>query len=219
MVELDPRLVEELELLAPLERAGGSWEDVARRAGLRPPRRRRTALFVAAGTATVVLGLGTAASAAFGWRVSPFYAWVHTYPPGRTGPIVTVFSGLDWNLVAWKSTKGICTSYGAAGAGGSGCSPLPRVPIELDEIDDVSRKESRIIGTISAEVTRIVVRDQRGGSFRAVVSRPLPQLGTTRRFFVAEVPIGFVFDSRTGRLPRFRLDAYDSSGRLLGRAG
>lgn len=216
MVELDPALIDELERLAPAEEAAGSWREVVRRAGLRP-RRRRAALRLAAAAATLV-ALGTAANAAFGWKVSPFWLWVSTYPPGRTGPIVTVFSGPDWNLVAWKSTKGVCTSYGAPGVGGSGCRRLPKVPIALEEVAGVDRSSSRIIGNVSAEVTRVLVRDSHGRSFRARLSRRLPELRTRRRFFLGDVPEPFAFDARTDRFPQFTLLAYDARGRVIGRA-
>jgi hypothetical protein len=217
VIELERPLVEELEALAPLDAQGASWEDVARRAGLRPGVRRRgyrPAILVCAALA-VVLGVGTAASAAFGWKVSPFWSWVNSYPPGRTGPIVTVFSGRDWDLVAWKSTKGICTSYGAPGVSGSGCSPLPRRPLAMDFGGGVSRSQGRIIGTVSARVVRVEVRLPGGRSFRARISRRLPELGTTRRFFLAEGPLSFVLNHET----RFTLLAYDANGHVVGRFG
>lgn len=212
MVELDPALVNELERLAPAEDVAGVWRDVLRRAGARG-RGRRNALRFAAAAATIV-ALGTVANAAFGWKVSPFWAWVSTYPQGRIGPIVTVFSGSDWNLVAWKSTKGICTSYGAPGVGGSGCTRLPAVPVTLDGADGLSRTRSRIFGNVSTAVARVELKVPGGGSFAARLSRRLPELGTTRRFFVAEGPVS----TSIGHETPFVLVAYDARGRVIGRA-
>lgn len=211
MTELGTALVDELEALAPYEPVEGRWDDVARRAGLR--RRRRPLVVPIAAVLVLVIGLGTAANAALGWRVSPFWSWFDSYPPGRTGPIVTVLSGPDWNFVAWKSTNGICTSYGGPGASGSGCSNLPRAVVALDSVEGLPRSRARIIGNASARVSRVEVIVGGRRPFVARLSRSLPQLGTTRRFFVAEGPVSLT----PGHETPFVLVAYDSRGCVIAR--
>jgi hypothetical protein len=220
VTDVEPVLARELEALAPLEQTGGSWDEVARRAGLGlPGRRRGRPLVLLVAGLVAALGVGTAANAAFGWRVSPFWAWVSSYPPGRIGPIVTVFSGRGWNLVAWKSTKGVCTSYGAPGASASGCHPLAQQPLTVDFSADLRGSRERIAGNVAPSVVRVVVVALRGRSFAATISRPLPQLGTARRFFVAEGRVPFVRDRDGIRVARLTVLAYDAHGTILGRFG
>jgi hypothetical protein len=222
MLDVEPLLIDELEALAPSETAIGDWNDVVRRAESRPGTavarrtwsRRRLVLLLA--TALMgLLALGTAASAAFGWKVSPFWAWVNSYPPGRTSPIVTVFAGSDWTLVAWRSTSGLCTSYGAPGASGTGCSPLSQRPLEMMLEEDLSRSRVRIIGTVSASVARIEVIAPSGHSFAAKVSGAFRELRTTRHFFFAEGRVRVSVTPRGSAAQRFTLLAYDVHGKLL----
>jgi len=209
MTDVHPALADELELLAPFDHAAGDWRDVRHRSGGRP---RRGLPRSAAAALLGVLALGTAANAAFGWKVSPFWAWVRSYPPGRTSPIVTVFSGPAWNLVAWNSTRGICLSYGAPGAGGSGCEGLSP-PVLAVAGGSWNVRTSTVSGTVYGTVAASVVRLSIVGS-GAPVAAPLradPALRTRRRFFFATLPPGsrelLAVDRRGHVLARWRAQA------------
>jgi hypothetical protein len=215
VIDLEPALIEELEALSPPEPDGGDWQDVLLRSEpRRMPRGRRRTLGALAVGVLGVLGLGTAASAAFGWKVSLFWAWVNSYPPGRTSPIVSVFSGPDWSLVAWMSHKGICISYGAPGAAGNGCEGTHPATIDLWG-GEVSLKQSFMYGTVSGQVDKLVLRLDSGRS-TSIPLRAEPALHTRRRFFYSTIPAvpARVFQAQWAP---GNLLAYDRQGRLLSR--
>lgn len=127
--------------------------------------------------------------------------------PRRLGPVVTVFAGSDWSVVAWASSAGTCTSYGAPGVSGFGCSRPPRRPLDLLFAGGGLGSETRIVGTVSPRVARVEILAA-GGRVAATIRAELPQLRTARRFFLARSP---------GPLGRFAVRAFDAHGRLLER--
>ena len=131
--------------------------------------------------------------------------------PKRPGPIVTVFAGSDWNLVAWRRTRGVCISYGAPGASVFGCNPLPHKALDV-----MFFGTGQMIGTVAANVARVVVKGRHGRLLAVRLSRTLRALKTTRHFFLAEGPL---LPRILPRYPRqaFTVLAYNDQGKLLGR--
>jgi hypothetical protein len=192
--------------------------------------RRRRAWLIAA----VVMASAVAAAIAFSFggglpagsssqrpAAGPSRVEVNSYPPGRTSPIVTVYSGSDWNIVAWMSHKGLCISYGAPGAAGNGCEGTQPAIINLwggvvalkrpFTISTVSGEErGGLYGTVSGKVATLVLKLASGRN-KSVPLRAEPALHVTRRFFyVSERE--FEAEQAPGTLI-----AYDLHGRIVAR--
>ncbi len=142
--------------------------------------------------------------------------------PRRLGPIVTVVTGADWNLVAWRSAGGgFCYSYGAPGEAGSGCTPLPKARFPGPLVDGGAFPDHwRLLGLVSGVVRRVELRVP-GRPPTTVRTRLVPPaLHTRLRFYVLEfrlkrtlVPAG----KRSRGNELLPLLAYDEHGRLVGR--
>jgi hypothetical protein len=211
MSDINVMLREQLDVLVPAY-GPPDWDAVLARAGASGRRPHQRPLRLIAVALITLIGIATAANAAFGWKVSPFWQWVNSYPPGRTSPEVTVFSGSDWNLVAWMSTKGICMSYGAPGAAGNGCEGTHPAVLN-DWGGGRGPRRSFDYGTVSSDVARLTLRLHNGQATR-VALRAEPLLHTTRRFFYTSYPSS----PCTGVLRRCTsgtLIAYDSQGRII----
>jgi hypothetical protein len=128
--------------------------------------------------------------------------------PKQTGPKVTVFSGVDWNLVAWQSDQGLCIAFGAPGASSSGCSHPDKI---IQNVLANRRGQAvRVVGTVASNVARVDVKQPSGRVVAAHLSKSFPELETTRRFFEA----GYRAISPRAAL-QWKLLAYDVHGKLL----
>jgi hypothetical protein len=142
--------------------------------------------------------------------------------PHRIGPIVTVVSGLNWSLVAWRSDQGLCYSYGAPGAEGDGCGISLRKTIDVLEIGSVPSLTFRrnagtlAIGVTSAAVADVTLRVSRRQNI-ARIYKPPPALRIRSRFFVVEGPRLPLCCRDRAHHPPWTFRAYDQRGRLVGR--
>jgi hypothetical protein len=172
--------------------------------GNRPAR--AWAVILAAVLATLVGG----ASRANGSRVRE---------PHRVGPIVTVISGPNWSLVAWRSDRGLCTSYGAPGDEGDGCGISLRKTIDIIQIGPMpSLTFRRNAGMLSIGVTRAAVAavtlTVSGTGTSARMYNAPPALRIRSRFFAVNgPPRRLLFRNHS----RWTFRAYDKRGRLVGR--
>jgi hypothetical protein len=141
----------------------------------------------------------------------------HGIAPRRVGPIVTIVSGTDWNLVGWRTAGGgFCFAYGAPGAGGNGCTTLPRVTLPRPLVYGGAFPDRwRIVGLASAAVTRVELQLPSGRVITAKRS-VLPQvLHAHLSAYVLE------FRLKAGRrasvMPTLSLRAYAATGVTIGR--
>jgi hypothetical protein len=136
--------------------------------------------------------------------------------PKRASPIVTIVKGSDWNLVSWRDVHGgLCFAYGAPGAAGNGCSPLPtRILTPPLVYAGAFPDRWRVVGLTSAAVPRVELRLPNGRVVAARSSALPDRLHAQLRFYVLKFRLKPGPPSRA--MPRLTLHAYDSTGRVAG---
>ena len=127
----------------------------------------------------------------------------------RIGPIVTVASGSNWTLRAWRSTNGLCVAYRPP-AGVNVCHVRLPPHGSLFSLLGNRGKPRLVIGAIAPTVVRVEVKDRRG-HFSTRIYKPPRALKTRLNFFRALV--------RAGSPPRWQIVAYAEEGRQVGLVG
>ena len=128
----------------------------------------------------------------------------------RVGPIVTIASGSDWSLTAWRNTDGLCIRYRPTPSGGGTCHV--QMPPRSSLFAYLRRREheTHVIGVIARNVVRVQVKE-RGRSYSTRIYEPPQELMTRLRFFRALV--------RTGSPSRWQVLAYNKTGQQVGYVG
>src|SRR4249920_1402396 len=82
----------------------------------------------------------------------------------RVGPIVTIASGSDWSLTAWRNPAGLCIRYRPTPGSGGTCHV--QVPPRSSLFAYLRRRghETLVIGVIARNVVRVQVKE-RGRSY------------------------------------------------------
>lgn len=126
----------------------------------------------------------------------------------QIGPIVTVASGSDWSLKAWRSTNGLCIAHRPGG--GDTCHvQLPRRGSLFAYLRGLG-KHTLVIGAVARNVVRVQAKEQ-DRTFSIRIYEPPRTLKTRLRFFRVLV--------RTGSPPKWRVLAYDAEGKQVGFVG
>lgn len=141
----------------------------------------------------------------------------------RVGPVVTIARGAGWVLRGWRSTYGICVTYRPRppGAGWPVCGFGRREAYATEAgssgttgayVCSLGRK-TLIIAAVGRRVSSVKVKPHRTALGAPVrLYRPPRALRTRWRFLRLVLPTG----SPTGRPPRWRVLALNSSGNYVG---
>jgi hypothetical protein len=202
------------------------------------PLHRRLSLVVA--LLLAVTGVGTAL--AVGTRLGDLDAFFEFFDregndpsiPRLIGERAVITRGEDWAFVAWRSTRGLCTSLVLSDReGGTVCGmPVAGAPRETDGPDHLVGGGSYqgrpdddlwISGVAAANVRRVEVELADGRLLQAVVYDAPAALRLELKFFLIRTPFRLRtrWDSTSGAElpePPFRaFSAYDTRGDLLER--
>jgi hypothetical protein len=200
------------------------------------PLRRRLAL--AAALVLALTGVGTAF--AVGGRLGDLDAFFEFFDnqandpsiPRLIGDRAVVTRGEDWAFVAWRSTRGLCTSLvfpenqGATGCGLPvvGAPRETRAPEHLIVGSTYHRRPDDdlwVEGVVAANVSRVEVELNDGRPLQAPVYEAPAALGLELKFFLVRTrPPEYgapKVEVRELLLPVRAFSAYDARGRLLER--
>jgi hypothetical protein len=202
------------------------------------PLRRRLAL--AAVLVLALTGVGTATAFAVGARVGDLDAFFWFFDkeghdpsiPRLIGERVVVTRGEDWAFVAWRSTRGLCTSLVfPENQGATGCGlPVVGAPRETRAPEHLivgSTYHGRpdddlwVDGVVAANASRVEVELTDGRRLQAKVYDAPAALGLDLKFFLVRTrPPEYgapKVEVRELLLPVRAFSAYDARGRLLER--
>jgi hypothetical protein len=200
------------------------------------PLRRRLAL--AAASVLALTGVGTAF--AVGTRLGDLDAFFeffdkeanHPSIPRLIGDRAVVTRGEDWAFVAWKSTRGLCTSLVfSENEGGTNCGiPVAGAPREEGAPEHLIVGGSHqglpdddlwLQGVAAANASRVEVELGDGRRLQAPVYDAPAALGLDLKFFLVRTrpPGGWPPKVGIPGAPFRAFSAYDARGRLLERFG
>jgi hypothetical protein len=198
----------------------------------------RRGLALAAALALALIGVGTAF--AVGARLGDLGAFFEFFDdeandpsiPRLIGDRAVITRGEDWAFVAWRSTRGLCTSLVfPKNQGGTSCGmPVVGAPGEPRGRDHLvvggsyqglPDEEIWINGVAAAGVRRVEVELTDGRRVQAPVYDAPAALGFDLKFFLvrARPPEGWPPKVGIPGAPFLAFSAYDAQGRLLERFG
>jgi hypothetical protein len=200
--------------------------------------RRRLALATA--LLLALTGVGTATAFAVGTRLGDLDAFFEFFDeeandpsiPRLVGDRAVITRGEDWAFVAWKSTRGLCTSLVLSeNEGGTSCGmPVVGAPREFGGeqhlivgglYQGLPEDDLWVNGVVAARVSRVEVELTDGRRLQAPLYDAPAALGLDLGFFLVRTrpPEGWPPTVGTPEIPVRAFSAYDARGRLLERFG